>query len=65
MKEGPRSDFQDQKDALKANGGYRRALQGIEEGVWTIDATGVTDYINPQGVKIPGYAAEEVLGDLR
>ena len=30
--------------------------------MWTIDATGVTDYINPQGVKIPGYAAEEVLG---
>ena len=29
--------------------------------MWTIDATGVTDYINPQG-SIPGYAAEEVLG---
>ena len=62
MKEGPRSDFRDRKDALKANAVYRRALQGIEEGMWTIDATGVTDYINPQGVKIPGYAAEEVLG---
>ena len=62
MKEGPRSDFRARKDALKANAVYRRALQGIEEGMWTIDATGVTDYINPQGVKIPGYAAEEVLG---
>ena len=54
MKEGPRSDFRDRKDALKANAVYRRALQGIEEGMWTIDATGVTDYINPQGEKIPG-----------
>src|SRR5439155_6992524 len=37
-------------------------LQAVEEGVWRIDATGVTDYINPHGVEILGYAAEEVLG---
>jgi PAS domain S-box-containing protein len=62
MKEGLRSDAQDLRDALKENGGYRRTLQGIDEGVWTIDANGVTDNINPQGAKILGYAVEEVLG---
>ena len=62
MKEEPRSDCQDRKGALKANGGYRPTLQGIEEGVWTIDANGAADSINPQGAKILRYAAEEVPG---
>jgi PAS domain S-box-containing protein len=62
MQERLRSGSQDLKDVLKANGGYSRTLQGIEEGVWTIDADGVTDSINPQGAKILGYPAEEVLG---
>jgi PAS domain S-box-containing protein len=62
MQERLRSGSQDLKDVLKANGGYPRTLQGVEEGVWTIDADGVTDSINPQGAEILGYAAEEVLG---
>jgi PAS domain S-box-containing protein len=62
MQERLRSGSQDSRDVLKANGGYPRTLQGIEEGVWTIDADGVTDSINPQGAEILGYAAEEVLG---
>ena len=61
MKEGLRSDVQDSEGRIEGEWWYRRTLQGIEEGVWTIDATGVTDYINPQGVKIPGCAADEVL----
>ena len=56
MQERLRSGSQDLKDVLKANGGYPRALQVIEEGVWTIDADGVTDSINSQGAEILGYA---------
>ena len=62
MKEGPRSEFHDSKNVLKANGGNGHTLQGIEEGVWTIDADGVTASINSHGAKILGYAAEEVFG---
>ena len=47
---------------MKANGGNGHTLQDIEEGVWTIDADGVTASINPHGAKILGYAAEEVFG---
>ena len=62
MKEGSRSESHDSKDLLKANGGNGHTLQGIEEGVWTIDADGVTASINSHGAKILGYAAEEVFG---
>ena len=63
MKDRLRTDAGTLQDVLKENGGrYWRTLEAVEEGVWTFDATGVTDYINPHGVEILGYAAEEVLG---
>ena len=63
MKKGLRSDPRPPKGALEGNDGrYRRILETADAGVWTVDATGVTDYINPRGAEILGYTSEEVLG---
>jgi PAS domain S-box-containing protein len=39
---------------------YRRVLEGAEQGVWAVDATDLTDYINARGAAILGYRAEEM-----
>ena len=54
MKEGPRSDFQDSKDVLKANDGYRRALQGVYRG-----AAATFSDITDEGRTAGRTAAEE------
>lgn len=41
---------------------YRRIVQTAEEGVWTIDARSLTDYVNPKMAKMMGYKAEEMIG---
>lgn len=41
---------------------YRSIVQTAEEGVWTIDADGLTDYVNPKMARMMGCAAEEMIG---
>ena len=41
---------------------YRRIVQNAEEGIWTIDAGSLTDYVNPKMAKMMGYKQEEMIG---
>lgn len=41
---------------------YRRIVQTAEEGIWTIDAASLTDYVNPKMAQMMGYKAEEMIG---
>ena len=41
---------------------YRRIVQTAEEGIWTIDARSLTDYVNPKMAQMMGYKAEEMIG---
>ena len=41
---------------------YRRIVETAAEGIWTIDFSGRTSYINPRGAAILGYDIEEMLG---
>jgi PAS domain S-box-containing protein len=41
---------------------YRRIVQTAEEGIWTIDARALTDYVNPKMAQMMGYQAEEMIG---
>jgi len=41
---------------------YRRIVQTAEEGVWTINAASLTDYVNPKMARMMGYKAEEMIG---
>lgn len=41
---------------------YRRIVETAEEGIWTIDAASVTDFVNPKMAHMLGYTPEEMLG---
>jgi PAS domain S-box-containing protein len=41
---------------------YRRLVETAHEGVWTIDASGVTDYVNPRMAEMLGYTPAEMIG---
>jgi PAS domain S-box-containing protein len=41
---------------------YRRIVEGMEEGVWEIDAEEETTYVNSRMAKILGYTPAEMLG---
>jgi len=41
---------------------YRRIVQTAEEGIWTIDANSLTDYVNPKLAQMMGYKAEAMIG---
>ncbi|MBB5031017.1 PAS domain S-box protein [Prosthecobacter vanneervenii] len=41
---------------------FRRIVETALEGVWTIDARSLTDYVNPKMAQMMGYKAEEMLG---
>ncbi|WP_395745268.1 PAS domain S-box protein [Prosthecobacter sp.] len=41
---------------------YRRIVQTAEEGIWTIDADSLTDYVNPKMTRMMGCTAEEMIG---
>ena len=41
---------------------YRSIVQTSEEGIWTMDATARTDFVNPKMVQMLGYPVEEMLG---
>ncbi len=41
---------------------YREMLETAQEGVWLLDAAGVTTYVNRRMAEMLGYAAGEMLG---
>lgn len=41
---------------------YRRIAQTAEEGIWTIDARSLTDYVNPKMTRMMGYTFDEMVG---
>ena len=41
---------------------YKRLLETAEEGIWMIDNSAFTTYVNPKMAKILGYAPEEMQG---
>lgn len=41
---------------------YRQIVETADEGVWTIDAKGITTYVNPKMAEMLGYSTEEMLG---
>lgn len=41
---------------------YRRLFELAQEGVWVIDANGVTTMVNPSMAKMLGYGVEEMVG---
>ncbi|RLT19306.1 MAG: PAS domain S-box protein [Planctomycetota bacterium] len=43
----------------------RRLLQTAAEGIWTIDAASLTDYVNPKMAEMLGYSVEEMIGRPR
>ncbi len=49
--------------ALRASDArYRKFVEQCIEGVWSIDAMGVTDFVNPQMAKMLGLRVEDMLG---
>jgi len=41
---------------------YRRIVETAEEGIWLIDAAGVTTFVNPKMASMLGYEVLEMLG---
>jgi PAS domain S-box-containing protein len=41
---------------------YREILETTNEGVWRLDAAGVTDYVNPEMASLLGYDVSEMTG---
>ncbi|WP_395736419.1 PAS domain S-box protein [Prosthecobacter sp.] len=41
---------------------YRRIVQTAVEGIWTIDADALTDYVNPKMAQMMGYKEKEMIG---
>jgi PAS domain S-box-containing protein len=41
---------------------YRRIVETTSEGIWTLDADGLTSYVNQRMTEILGYSVEEMLG---
>jgi PAS domain S-box-containing protein len=41
---------------------YRQLIELANEGIWSIDADGVTSFVNPRMADMLGYTVEEMLG---
>lgn len=41
---------------------YRQLMEVAQEGIWAIDDTGITSYVNPRLTEILGYSYEELVG---
>ncbi len=41
---------------------YRLIVDNALEGIWTIDAEGLTSYVNPRMAEMLGYSPEELIG---
>ncbi|MFO0945416.1 MAG: diguanylate cyclase [Planctomycetota bacterium] len=64
--EGTVVDIHDRKLAeatmRKSEERYRRLVETAQEGIWTLDAKGRTDYVNLRMAQMLGYAIEEMIG---
>ncbi len=47
---------------LESEDRYRRIVETAEEGIWTIDAASMTDFVNPKMARLLGYAPQEMIG---
>jgi PAS domain S-box-containing protein len=51
------------EEALRASEArYRQIVEGAEEGIWTIDASARTTFVNPKMARMIGYAPDEMIG---
>jgi PAS domain S-box-containing protein len=41
---------------------YRRIVETANEGIWTVDAQGLTSFVNPKMQQLLGYGADEMRG---
>ncbi len=53
---------QQQQALQRSEERYRRIVQTAEEGIWVIDAAGVTTFVNPKMARMLGYATDEMIG---
>lgn len=64
--EGTVVDIHDRKLAentmRKSEERYRRLVETAQEGIWTLDSKGRTDYVNLRMAQMLGYAVEEMIG---
>ncbi len=44
---------------------YRGIVETANEGIWTVDAQGATDFVNPKMELLLGWSAEDMLGRRR
>ncbi len=47
---------------LESEARYRRIVETAEEGIWTIDAAGRTNFVNRKMAHLLGYTVDEMLG---
>jgi len=47
---------------LESDERYRRVIETAHEGIWTIDAQGLTTYVNQRIADLLGYAPAELMG---
>ncbi|OFW61686.1 MAG: hypothetical protein A2W01_00155 [Candidatus Solincola sediminis] len=51
-----------EKAIQESEGKYRRIVDNALEGIWTIDAEGLTTYVNPRMAGMLGYGEGEMVG---
>ncbi len=51
-----------EEDLLENGKRYRQLVELAQEGIWAIDAKGMTTYANPKMAEMLGYTADEMLG---
>ncbi|WP_319586698.1 PAS domain S-box protein [uncultured Desulfobulbus sp.] len=60
------SDITDRKQAEEAvhasEAQYRRIVETAQEGIWAVDESGKTTYVNPQMAKLLGHDPQEMMG---
>ncbi len=60
------SDITDRKQAEEAvhasEAQYRRIVETAQEGIWAVDESGQTTYVNPQMAKLLGHEPLEMMG---
>ncbi len=53
---------QAEKSLQESKARYRRLLDALQEGVWSIDTEARTTFVNPRMAEMLGYTEEEMLG---
>jgi len=53
---------QTEKALYKSEETYRNIVENAQEGIWTIDAEGITLFVNPKMAEMLGYTPEEMVG---